>query len=196
MLCLVLAWFRNYTTLIANARRKSQEPGTSERNEQEYVCFIVSLLLTIGSSPPRACSVGIIQASHACDPGSTPGMRISFWTVCQINLLALHMLATRHDIIFVLGANSILSFWSWHSFFDGVACWLRQSRPMKIEFTTLGLWVGPTHYQLRFQRSADSAATGLHDILGPAQTIVSKIDAEPCVTWSNLSYVLRQAPKS
>ena len=59
MLCLVLAWFRNYTTLIANARRKSQEPGTSERNEQEYVCFIVSLLLTIGSSPPRACSVTV-----------------------------------------------------------------------------------------------------------------------------------------
>ena len=59
MLCLVLAWFRNYTTLIANARRKSQEPGTSERNEQEYVCFIVSSVLTIGSSPPRACSVTV-----------------------------------------------------------------------------------------------------------------------------------------
>ena len=59
MLFLVLAWLQNYTNLLANARRKSQEPGTSERDEQEYACFIVSLLLTIGSSPPRACSVTV-----------------------------------------------------------------------------------------------------------------------------------------
>ena len=105
MLFLVLAWLQNYTNLLANARRKSQEPGTSERDEQEYACFIVSLLLTIGSSPPRACSVTVsykppMLVTRVRLPACAS---LSEWfakSVCW-----LHIWWQRHDIIFVLGTH-------------------------------------------------------------------------------------------
>ena len=66
------------------------------------------------SEPPRRmqCS-GIIQASHACDPGSTPGMRIFSVCLllprCQIGLSPAHHNCSRPGVAASRGFQSTAS---------------------------------------------------------------------------------------